>query len=159
MVDAAAGPRAQQAQRRLRRDVRVVLAVQAVAVGLVAGWFATGHASAPDDGLLQLDILSLSERVPGVEAVAGRPTMIVLTCPARLPPPRRTLDEPYGLVVSTDPVLAQRLALPLATSRCQAGYVLLDGDSVVRYRSYDPGWAEHSFEQEVLLDHLAGSSG
>lgn len=137
-----------------RRDVRLVLAVQALAAALVAGWFATGHASAPDDGLLQLDILSLSERVPGAVAVDGRPTMLVLTCTER-PVPERRLDEAYGLVVSTDPALAQRLALPLATAECQAGYVLLDAGSVVRYRTYDPGWADHSFEQQVLLEHLA----
>lgn len=141
------------------RDIRIVLAVQALAVALVAGWFATGHASAPDDGLLQLDLLSLSERVPGVVAIDGRPTMLVLTCPALLPVPERRLDEAYGLVVSTDPSLARRLALPLATAECQPGYVLLDADSVIRYRSYDPGWVRHSFEQEVLLEHLAGQHG
>lgn len=126
-------------------------AVQALSVVLVAGWFATGHASAPDDGLLQLDVLSLSERVPGLTAVDGRPTMVVVQCG---PAPERQLDDAYGLVVSDDPALAQRLALPRAVTDCQAGYVLLDGDSVVRYRSYDPGWPDHSFEQEVLLDHL-----
>ncbi len=78
--------------------------------------------------------------------------MVVLTCPARLPS-RRTLDPSYGLVVSTDAALARRLALPRAP-QCQAGYVLLDADSVVRYRTYDPSWLEHSFEQEVLLEHL-----
>ena len=149
MVDLAPGPRV----RSVRRDVTVVLAVQAVAVGLVAGWFATGHASAPDQGLQQLDVLSLSERVAGVEAVQGRPTLVAVTCD---PPEQRHLDEAYGLVVSTDPELARRLALPLATTECQAGYVLLDGDSVVRYRTYDPGWPDHAFEQEVLLEHLAG---
>ena len=128
-----------------------MLAVQALATALVAGWFATGHASAPDDGLLQLDVLSLSERVPGVSAVDGRPTMVVVQC---APAPERRLDAAYGLVVSQDPVLAQRLALPRAVADCQAGYALLDGASVVRYRSYDPGWPEHSFEQEVLLEHL-----
>ncbi len=128
-----------------------MLAVQALAVALVAGWFATGHASAPDDGLLQVDVLSLSERVPGLTAVDGRPTMVVVQCG---PTPERRLDEAYGLVVSTDPALAERLALPRAVEDCQAGYVLLDGDSVVRYRSYDPGWLDHSFEQEVLLEHL-----
>ncbi len=138
----------------VRRDVGVVLAVQALAVTLVAGWFATGHASAPDAGLLQIDLLSLSERVPGAVAVDSRPTMIVLTCPDRLPAPARRLDEAYGLIVSTDPVLARQLALPRATVECQAGYALLDGDSVVRYRTYDPGWPRHSFEQEVLLGHL-----
>ena len=135
--------------------VRLVLLVQAVSVALVAGWFATGHASAPDDGLLQLDVLSLSERVEGVTSVDGRPTMVVLTCP-ELPRTDRELAPAYGLVVSTDPGLARRLALPLGPARCQPGYVLLDGSSTVRYRTYDPGWQEHSFEQEVLLGHLDG---
>ncbi len=135
-----------------RRDVALVLAVQALAAALVAGWFATGHASAPDDGLQQLDVLSLDERVPGVEAVDGRPTMVVLSCDPAGP---RRLSERYGLRVLDDDALAVRLALPLAASECQDGYVLLDGDSRVRYRTYDPGWREHSFEQEVLLEHLA----
>lgn len=118
------------------RGVRLVLAVQAVAAAVVLGWFATGHASAPDDGLLQLDVLSLSERVEGVTAVDGRPTMVVVTCPA-LPERDRELADGYGLVVSTDPALARRLALPLATAECQPGYVLLDGAGTVRYRTYD----------------------
>jgi hypothetical protein len=135
------------------RGVGLVLLVQAVASVLVVGWFATGHASAPDAGLLQLDVLSLSEPVPGLAAVDGKPTLVVLTCPARVPD-RRTLDPAYGLVVSTDPALAERLALPRARD-CQSGYVLLDGQSQVRYRTYDPGWLDHAFEQEVLLEHLA----
>jgi hypothetical protein len=49
-------------------------------------------------------------------------------------------------------VLAERLALPLARD-CQSGYVLLDRHSQVRYRTYDPGWLDHAFEQEVLLEH------
>ena len=134
------------------RGVLLVLLVQALASGLVVGWFATGHASAPDAGLLQLDVLSLSEPVSGVAAVDERPTLVVLTCPA-LVPDRRTLDPRYGLVVSTDPVLAEQLALPLAPD-CQSGYVLLDRHSQVRYRTYDPGWLDHAFEQEVLLGHL-----
>ncbi len=133
--------------------MRLVLAVQAVSTALVVGWFATGHASAPDDGLLQLDVLSLSERVAGVEAVGGRPTMLVLTCD-RLRVRPRQLSPAYGLVVSTDPALAARLALPLAPVQCQPGYVLLAGDSVVRYRTYDPGWQDHAFEQQVLLEAL-----
>ena len=136
------------------RGVRLVVGLQAVAAALVAGWFATGRASAPDAGLLQLDLLSLSERVPGLDAVDGRPTMVVLTC-ERLGRSGRALDAAYGLVVSTDPVLAAHVALPLATAECQAGYVLLDATGTVRYRTYDPGWQDHSFEQEVLLEHLA----
>jgi hypothetical protein len=133
--------------------VRLVLGVQVVAAVLVVGWFATGNASAPDDGLQQLGVLSLAEHVEGVEARAGRPTMVVVTCPS-LPVEERQLDEAYGLVVSTDDAVARALALPLATAECQPGYVLLDGGSVIRYRTYDPGWARHSDEQEVLLEHL-----
>jgi len=48
-----------------RRGVSSVLALQALSVALVLGWFATGHTSAPDAGLLQLDVLSLHERVAG----------------------------------------------------------------------------------------------
>lgn len=121
-------------------------------LAMTTGWFATGHASAPDDGLLQLDVLSLSERVPGLEPVGGRPTMVVLTCPAAVPVPR-TLSPAYGFAVSTDPDLAGRVALPRAVA-CHDGYVLLDAAGLVRYRSYDPGWPEHDEEQEILLEHL-----
>ena len=139
-------------RRRPPRGVGLVLLVQLAATVLVGGWFARGHASAPDDGLVQLDVLSLSEAVPGVAAVGGRPTMVVVTCP-ELVPEGRALDPAYVLVVSTDPDLAGRVALPRA-EQCQPGYVLLDGASRVRYRTYDPSWPEHSFEQEVLLEHL-----
>lgn len=137
---------------RTRHGTWLVLAVQALSVALVVGWFATGHASAPDAGLQQLDLLSLDERVPGLTALDRRPTMVVVTCAAEVPE-RRELAQEYGLVVSTDSTLARRLALPRAV-QCQSGYVLLDADSVVRYRTYDPGWLDHSFEQEVLLEHL-----
>ena len=139
-----------------RRGVSLVVAGQLACTGLVGGWFATGNPSAPDDGLLQLDVLSLSERVEGVRAVDGRPTMVVLTCPAARPVPR-ALDTAYGLVVSTDAELARRVALPLAAD-CRDGYVLVDGHGLVRYRSYDPGWPRHSQEQEILLEHLDASA-
>lgn len=144
--------------RRMSRprspEVLLVLAVQAVSLALVVGWFATGHASAPDAGLHQLDVLSLNERVPGLQADGGRPTMVVVTCSGRYD---RELDERYGLYLVAGPDMARRLALPLAARpECQDGYVLLDGQSRVRYRTYDPGWRDHAFEQEVLLGHLAG---
>lgn len=135
-----------------RRGVAGVLALQLVGTALVVGWFATGHESAPDSGLLQLDVLSLDEAVPGLSAVDGRPTMVVFTCPSA-PAVRRALDPAYGLVVSTDAALARRVALPLA-ARCDDGYVLLDATGNVRYRSYDPGWPRHAQEQEILLGHL-----
>ena len=142
---------------RRRYGTAAVVALQVACLALVAGWFATGHASAPDDALLQIDVLSLSEHVPGLSAVDGRPTMVVVTCPSAPPRPRR-LDPVYGLVVSTDPTLARTLALPEATS-CKDGYVLLDGAGTVRYRSYDPGWPQHAQEQEILLENLDGMPG
>jgi len=139
---------------RTRYGTAAVLALLVTCSALVAGWFATGHASAPDHGLLQLDILSLDERVPGLEAVGGRPTMVVFTCPQEQPP-ARTLSPDFGLTISTDPALAQTVALPRATA-CEDGYVLLDAQSHVRYRSYDPGWPDHAQEQEILLEDLDG---
>lgn len=134
-----------------------MLAVQALSVALVAGWFATGNASAPDAGLQQIDLISLRERVEGVAAVDGRPTMVVVTgqgCPPEVPQPRR-LAERFGLVVTPDREIARRLALPKAAEGCTPGYALLDGNSFVRYRTYDPGWPQHDQEQEILLDAIA----
>ena len=142
---------------RARRGALVVGALQALCVALVVGWFATGHASAPDSGLLQLDVITLDEPVEGLGAVGGRPTMVVLTCPSRAVP-ARTLDARYGFAVSTDPDLARRVALPRAAS-CSDGYVLLDASGHVRYRSYDPGWSSHDEEQEILLEAVARRSG
>ena len=140
--------------REARRGVGIVITLQVLCVALVVSWFATGHASAPDGGLTQLDVLSLSERVPGVQADAGRPTMLVVTCDRS---GQRRLDPRYGLRLTDDPELARRLALPKAVPPlCQDGYVLLDAQSRVRYRTYDPDWPDHAFEQEVLLGHLDG---
>ena len=128
---------------------------------MTIGWFATGNAGAPDDGLQQIDMLTLHERVDGVGAVGGRPTMVVVTgqdCPTGDGGPRR-LDPRFGLVVTADPDLAQRLALPAAAERCSPGYALVDGDGVVRYRTYDPGWPEHAQEQEILLEAIAEGHG
>jgi hypothetical protein len=136
-----------------RRDAPVVAAVVGLGVLLTAGWFATGHASAPDSGLLQIDVLSLHERVPGVQPVDGKPTMVVLACSGRSPLPGK-----YGVVVHrpAEPgfrALATALALPRATG-CHAGYALVDPAGFVRYRSYDSGWVKHTDEQSILLDAL-----
>ncbi len=141
--------------RRPPRGVPTVVALLLTGTALVAGWFATGHASAPDSGLLQVDVLSLHERVPGVVPVDGLPSMYVVTCPGA-PDHARELAPRYGLVVSRDADLARRLALPRATS-CYPGYALVDREGFVRYRSYDPGWQDHAQEQQILLDALDGT--
>ncbi len=136
------------------RGAPAVLALLLLGAGLTAGWFAAGHPSAPDSGLQQLDLISLAERVDGLDAVDGRPTMVVLTCP-QAPPQPRALAPRFGLVVRSDAALARRVALPRAVD-CADGYLLLDGSGLVRYRTYDPGWPRHAEEQEILLDAIAG---
>lgn len=148
-------------QVRHPRDGLLVVAVLALSTATLAGWFATGNASAPDGGLQQIDIISLDERVPGIEAVGGRPTMVVVTgqrCPPRPPDPRR-LDQRFGLIVTPDADVARRLALPKAAEGCTPGYALLDAESRVRYRTYDPGWFAHDQEQEILLEAIAEGHG
>ena len=135
-----------------RRERLFVAFVLVLAVGIAAAWFATGHASAPDGGLQQLDILTLHEKVPGVVPVDGRPTMVVLACRAGA----STLSYPVVVHRQGDPgfiALTRALALPRADD-CQAGYVLVDAEGFVRYRTYDPGWARHSDEQSILLAAL-----
>jgi hypothetical protein len=136
-----------------RRERAFVWSVLVLAVALAAGWLGTGHAAGPDGGLLQVDVLSLHEKVPGVVPVGGRPTMVVLACSGTSPLPSR-----YGVVVHTrrEPgfsQLARRLALSRADD-CRAGYVLVDRAGFVRYRTYDPGWVRHTNEQSILLDAL-----
>ena len=133
----------------------MVAFVLGLGLALAGGWLASGRASAPDDGLLQIDVLTLRETVPGVVPVDGKPTMIVLACG----PERSLLPERYGVVVHLPSEaaydgLARALALPEAARRCQPGYALVDREGFVRYRSYDPGWAKHADEQSILLDAL-----
>lgn len=143
-----------------RRDTALVGGVMALGLVLSAVWFAGGNPSAPDSGLQQIDLLMLSERVPGVDAVDERPTMVVAAgqCPGP-PPEHRTLAGRFRVVVTTDPELARRLALPRAATGCEPGYALLAGDGTVRYRTYDPGWPDHGFEQGVLLAAIADGHG
>ncbi len=143
-----------------------LIAAQVVAVAAVLGYAASGPLR-PGDGLQQLDALTLRQRVPGVSAVAGRPTMYLLPgdlrrveCRRRLAAfRRRGLGPAYRVVVvgadrlgELAPDLALRSAA--AADRCSAGYALVDRSGLVRYRTYDPGYATHTQEQEILLGAL-----
>ena len=141
---------------------RLVVGTQGLAVALVVGWFATGHVSAPDDGLRQVDVLSLHEKVAGVAAVGGRRTVVVApsTCPAQVRAELALAGRPgglpaeYGLVVLADPAVVRALALGRSLTQCLPGYALVDSAGFVRYRTYDPGLADHVDEQRVLLENL-----
>lgn len=146
------------------RGVLLVAAAQALVTALVIGWFATGHSSAPDGGLQQLDVLSLHERLPGL--TASQPTMIISTgsCPAqaRTAIARRGRSDGlplrYGLRL-LDPVrdaaLVRALALGRSLTHCEPGYALVDAAGFVRYRTYDAQLADHADEQRVLLGAIS----
>ena len=146
----------------LPRRGTLVLGTQALVVALVAGWFWTGHGSAPDSGLRQLDALTLHERVAGAAAVDGRPTLLLApsTCPHQAQLLTRRYGTPVGLPtefrvsVLRDPDVIRDLALERSLAGCLPGYALVDGTGYVRYRSYDPGLGTHADEQRVLLEHL-----
>lgn len=146
----------------LAGGARLVVGVQALTVALVVGWFATGHASAPDHGLRQLDVLTLHEKVAGVLPVDGKRTVVIApsTCGAQAQREVAEAGRPtglpseYGLTVLQDPALVQALALGRSLTSCLPGYALVDSRGYVRYRTYDPGLADHVDEQRVLLENL-----
>ena len=146
------------------RGVLLVAAAQAVVTALVIAWFATGHSSAPDGGLQQLDVLSLHERLPGLTVT--QPTMIISagSCPAQAKTAvarhgrSEGLPLRYGLRL-LDPVgdaaLVRALALGRSLAHCQPGYALVDAAGFVRYRTYDAQLADHADEQRVLLGAIS----
>lgn len=77
--------------------------------------------------------------------------LVVLVAADRVPP---ALADLPGLLVRPDPggAIAERLAL--AAPGCRPGYALVDPAGLVRYRTFDPDWAAHSQEQEILLGDL-----
>lgn len=99
----------------------------------------------PQRSLQQLDLLHLDEPAPGVTAT-GRPLVLVF-CDGCTPPDLERAD----VVVRDDPALARQYGLG-APGR--AGYALVDADGDVRYRTYDPGLAEHVKEIQTLVDGL-----
>lgn len=161
-----------------------VLAFNAAIVLALSTYVLTGGSLAPDFGLQQLDMITLDERVPGVEGVDALPTLFVLAgsseatlCARQLLVAAQRRGQSNGLPVTAGLVLVTRdgrgpavrgaryeadssgtlaraLALPRAAETCAPGYAVVDPGGRVRYRSYDPRWAEHAFEQLVLLDEV-----
>lgn len=173
-------------QARRRRSLAGVIAYQAVVLAAVITYLASGGPLAPDNGLQQLDMITLDEPVAGVGAQGDRATLVLV--PGPLDEPRCAallrdliaargtgdgLSQEYGLVVAAarrpdgplgdaaflpdpDGAIARSLALPDAATRCRPGYALVDPTGNVRYRTYDPAYPEHPLEQMVLLADLQG---
>lgn len=103
-----------------------------------------------DHSLQQLDLLYLDEPAPGLDRLdlePGRPTVLVF-CPDACPLPD---IENAQVVRSTDADLASRYALHAEDGRGGPGYALINAQGQVRYRTFDPGLAEHEPEIRILV--------
>lgn len=81
---------------------------------------------------------------------------LVLLVPVDTVPPAALAVAPdLDLRADAGGALARALALTEAATACRPGYALVDPAGAVRYRTYDPGWAEHAGEQEILLADLS----
>lgn len=86
-----------------RWRLAALLCVQLLGVGLIVGYhYGEGGALDPNQGLRQLDFLSLHAHVPGLPTVPGRPTMVVASgigggCLAQLGTASRLRNHPGGL--------------------------------------------------------------
>ena len=149
MVSRAGRPGA--AGQRLRWTGLAVAAVTAVAgVGVYLSSPAHERHD-PNHALQQLDLLYLDEPAPGLRQLGiepGRPAVVVF-CPSACALPE--LDA--QVVRSTDAALAAHYAL-VDAGRVGPGYALIDGRGHVRYRTFDPGLAEHDTEIRILVEGM-----
>jgi hypothetical protein len=141
-------------RRRARRRWTGLAATGAIAVSGVLSYLASAahELHDPQHGLQQLDLLYLDEPAPGLAGLDIRPRRpaVLVFCETACPLP----DVDTAQVVRcTDPELAARYAL-VDDGRIGPGYALVDSDGQVRYRTFDPGLAEHAAEIRVLLSGL-----
>lgn len=127
------------------------LAVLAVcAVGVLLTLSTPGHADHdPVHGLQQLDLLYLDEPAPDLPvAHVGAPLLLVV-CEGCRPPP---VDA--AVHVTDDPAVAAAVALARTDGRIGPGYAVIDAEGRLRYRTFDPGLADHAEEITTLLEGL-----
>lgn len=105
----------------------------------------------PHHGLQQLDMLYLDEPSAGLDQLGvdpGQPAVVVFCADLSCPLP----ELPDAQVVrSTDPRLARQYALRTAAGRVGPGYAVVDASGQLRYRTFDPGLAQHEAEIRVLV--------
>lgn len=109
----------------------------------------------PNHALQQLDMLYLDEPAAGLDQLGvdpRRPAVLVFCADASCPLP----ELPNAQVVrSTDPELAQQYALRTQSGRVGPGYAVVDASGRVRYRTFDPGLAQHEPEIQTLVAGLS----
>lgn len=130
------------------------LALTSAATGLGCLLYLGSDQRAHEDphlALQQLDLLYLDQPAPAAVAalVEGGPALVVVcdgcTAPA---------VTGARVVTTDDPAVARALALVRPDGTTGTGYGMLDGAGRLRYRTYDPGVAQHRAEIQVLLDGL-----
>ena len=171
----------------VKHQLKGLIIFQLIAVASVLA-YAMHNPLVPDHGLQQIDALSLNEQVSGLRAVDKLPTFVLFpgdqttaTCRDHLNKFLAVyginggLQPQYRLIVitntrppnlgqikaQTDPSgsLAHQLALPESTTHCAPGYAILDGESHLRYRTYDPEYQVHAGEQNILLSAVFKQAG
>lgn len=109
----------------------------------------------PNHGLQQLDMLYLDEPAAGLDQLGvdpGRAAVLVFCADTACPLP----ELPDAQVVrSTDPELARQYALRTQSGRVGPGYALVDASGGLRYRTFDPGLAQHEPEIQTLVVGLS----
>ena len=128
----------------------VLAVLTAVAAGLAAYVTSDAHRlHDPDHSLQQLDLLYLDQPAPKLDALdidPGTPALIVV-CEECQPP---TVEAQVR--VTDDPIIARAYGLQTADGRIGPGYAIVDAAGQVRYRTFDPGLADHASEITVLLE-------
>lgn len=129
------------------------VAAVAIAAGLVLAYALDPRAALEDPvrGLRQLDLLYLDEPAPLLERLGHRPgeVLVVVVCEGCTAP-----AVAASVTVTSDAEVAAAYALRRADGRVGPGYALVDGRGRVRYRTFDPGLADHGPEVAVLVAAL-----
>ena len=131
----------------------LLVAAAVPAVGVAAYVSSDAHSlHDPDHSLQQLDLLFLDQPLPEPVADAlpppdGRPRLLLV---GDVEAPR----VPQAQVVRVPDRLADLVGLRTDGGRVGPGYALVDDEGRLRYRTYDPGLADHGREVRVLVDGL-----
>jgi hypothetical protein len=134
-----------------RRWAALILVGAGVTLGVLTYLLSPNRDVAPIPALRQLDLLYLNEPAPGLDRLGvepGTPAVIVF-CEQVCDLPEVTGAQ---VVLSHDPVIAERYALRTSAGRVGPGYALVDPEGQLRYRTFDPAPGRHASEIQVLVD-------
>ena len=142
-------PPLERCEQRTRPEAIGALVSAVCALGILAYLTSGPHElHDPFHALQQVDLIYLDEPAPGYQALGlqrGRPALVAFCRDCQAPP----VDAQVRVSDRRD--VALRYGLVTAEGRLGPGYALIDPAGNVRYRTFDPGLADHAEEVEVLL--------